>query len=99
MKSKYYYDPKHGGCLRVITKDTQDTYRIKGMYGDDESEKGYWFATATPIDVIEKDGKKYNTIVDFSEKKEITHAKKLYANKKGRRIHWEDGNVWKQLYF
>ena len=69
------------------------------MYGDDESEKGYWTAIATPIDEIEKDGKKYNTIVDFSGKKEITHAKKLYARAKGRKIYWEDGNIWKQLYF
>ena len=69
MKSLYYYDPKHGGCLRVMTRDSGNTYRIKGMYGDDESEKGYWTAIATPIDEIEKDGKKYNTIVDFSGKR------------------------------
>jgi hypothetical protein len=82
-----------------MTRDSGDTYRIKGMYGDDESEKGYWTAIATPINEIEKDGKKYNTIVDFSGKKEITHAKKLYARIKGRKIYWEDGNIWKQLYF
>lgn len=99
MKSLYYYDPKHGGCLRVMTKDSGDTYKIKGMYGDDESEKGYWSAITTPIEPIVKNGKKYDMIVDFSGKKEITHAKKLYARTKGRRIYWEDGNIWKQLYF
>lgn len=99
MKTLYYYDPKHGGCLRVITKETDNTYRIKGMYGEDETEKGYWFATITPIDNIEKDGNTYNAIVDFSEKKQITHTTKLYAYKRGRRIYWEDGNTWKQLYF
>jgi hypothetical protein len=99
MKQQYYYDPKHGGCLRVITKEGPKQFRIKGAYGSDEKETGYWFANIEEIDMIEKNETKYNLIVDFSEKKEITHSKKLYARKDRRKIYWEDGNIWKQLYF
>lgn len=99
MKPHYYYDRKHGGCLRVITNEGQGQYRIKGAYGNDETEKGYWFANAEETTVIEKNNSKYNLIVDFSEKKEITHDVKQYAYKFGRKIYWEDGNIWKELHF
>ena len=47
MKEKYYYDPKHGGCLRIMTKIGDNQSLIKGAYGNDEKEKGYWFAEVT----------------------------------------------------
>ena len=39
----YYYDPNHGGCLRIVNKTDRNNYIIKGAYGSDEGKKGYWW--------------------------------------------------------
>ena len=39
-------------------------------------------------------------IVDFEMKKELAHKRKLYAYMgSNRKISWEDGNVWLQMYW
>tara|TARA_Y100000992_G_C21257595_1_gene489409 strand:+ start:1287 stop:1589 length:303 start_codon:yes stop_codon:yes gene_type:complete len=99
MKQKIYYDRNHGGCIRMVTKIDKHTSIIKGAYGNDEKSKGYWFAEITHLEndkVI--DNKKYNMLVDFKHKKDLKHKQKLYANMIGRKIYWEDGNCWLQMY-
>ena len=98
MKQKHFYDPKHGGCLRVFTTTQKQVSIIKGAYGNDEDSKGYWFAEVTHIPETIIDGQKYNLIVDFNLKKGLTHKQKLYAYMKNRKIKWEDGNVWIEMY-
>ena len=40
--------------------------------------------------------KKYNFIVDFSmNRKKYT---KIYITQNDRKIHWQDGNTWQQMY-
>ena len=101
MGQKYYYDPKHGWCLRMVTRVDKTTSMIKGAYGDDEELKGFWFAKIEHLsENKEIDGKQYNMIVDFEMKKELAHKRKLYAYMgSNRKIRWEDGNVWLQMYW
>ena len=35
----FYFDPNHGGCLRIVTKLERDKYLIEGAYGSDEGAK------------------------------------------------------------
>jgi len=88
----YFYDPKHGGCLRIIRKVDKNLWVINGAYGNDEKQKGHWVAFAKKI----KD-KNYNLEVDFSHKK-VNHAQIYKALWKNRKIHWQDGNTWIQMY-
>lgn len=97
-KSLYYFDPKHGGCLRIMNKTDKDSYIINGPYGSDENKEGYWAADARKTKLFEHKGKKYNLIVDFSMKSEKIHKNIYYARMKGREIHWQDGNTWYQMY-
>ena len=91
MKDEFYfYDPKHGGCLRQMRKIAPNFYIINGAYGSDEGKTGYWAATAK---------KKGNELtVDFTMKKKLKHKPIYKAIWKNREIHWEDGNIWKELY-
>lgn len=95
--SLYYYDPNHGGCLRVMHQIDENTYVINGAYGSDEGKKGYWAAIAKKINKT-IDGKRYNLEIDFEMKKILTHKRIYYANMKNRKIHWCDGNTWIQMY-
>ena len=91
MKDEFFfYDPKHGGCLRNMRKIDTNTYIINGAYGSDEGKKGYWAAIA------KKNGNEL--IVDFTMKKKLKHKTVYKAIWKNREIHWEDGNTWKELY-
>lgn len=94
----YYYDPNHGGCLRIVNKTDRNNYIIKGAYGSDEGKKGSWMATAEKKPVFEHKGEKYNLIVDFSMKKIKNHGPIYYAYIANRKIKWQDGNVWLQMY-
>jgi|TARA_B100001175_G_scaffold93644_1_gene79199 hypothetical protein len=97
-KSLYYFDPNHGGCLRIVNKISKDSYIINGAYGSDEEKKGYWAATAKKTKLFDYKDKKYNFIVDFSMKSEKIHKNVYYARMIGRKIHWQDGNTWQQMY-
>ena len=35
----YFYDPNHGGCLRVMYKMNDQDYIIHGAYGSDEEKR------------------------------------------------------------
>jgi len=94
----YFYDPFHGNCLRSIRKVNKNTYLIIGAYGSDEGKKGYWSATAKKISPKKIDGKTYNLEVNFDNKPIIKHKQIYLANWKNRKIDWEDGNTWLQLY-
>ena len=97
-KSLYFYDPNHGNCLRIVNKVDKDTYIINGAYGSDEGKKGYWAAITKKIKKTYYNGKKYNLKVDFSMKKKINHQQIYYAYMAHRKIKWQDGNTWLQLY-
>ena len=91
-----FVDPKHGHCLRRIGRgETPSTYVLFGAYGDDEPPHqpgSPWEAT------VHRDGKFLT--VDFHSKS-IAHAR-VYAAlwcPAVRELHWEDGNVWKKVYF
>lgn len=99
MKDSYtFYDPNHGGCLRTMRKIDNNYYVINGAYGSDEGGKGYWVAFATKSITKNYKNFKYNLVVDFANKKKITHKVKYHAHWIGRKIHWEDGNTWLELY-
>lgn len=93
-----FYDPNHGGCLRTIRKVGANIYLIVGAYGSDEGRVGYWSAFAKKIKPKILDGKKYNLEVDFTHKEKIKHSKIYLANWRERKIFWQDGNIWQQLY-
>ena len=98
MNSKlYFFDPNHGGCLRIMNKINEDTYIINGAYGVDEGKKGYWAATAKEGNYNYK-GRKYNFKVDFSMKEKKVHGNIYYALFNKRKIQWQDGNTWIQMY-
>ena len=92
--SWYFYDPKHGGCLRLIRK-VDNFFMIDGAYGSDEGKKGHWFAIAKKL----KNNKNFNLEVSFTYKSKIKHIPLYKCNWINREIHWEDGNVWKELYW
>lgn len=98
----FYYDPKHGNCLRrVETLKKDEEYRIRGVYGDDEPHTGSpWSA------VMEKahDDTSATFRVDFAGKAE---REERFATawpcasqngKLGPDICWSDGNRWLRLY-
>ena len=113
MVAGFYFDPWHGGCLRRIVKIGKDTYKILGVYGNDETTKvaqnleydpepvsathKYWFATLQVHK--KKDNLQYLTI-DFTGKqgKKRFQYTAVYDAKK-RVIDWDDTNTWKQLYY
>lgn len=93
-----YYDPKHGHCLRTMNMIDSNKYIINGAYGSDEGKKGYWAAIAEKKKLFYHDGRKYNLEVNFSFKHKIKHQQIYYAYMANRKIKWQDGNTWLQLY-
>ena len=93
-----YYDPLHGHCLRKVERTSPDTYRIVGVYGDDEQPRTHQLWTAT-MRVTERRGDdEIRLRVDFAGKP-IKKNRFMTAVYSKRRIRWlEDGNEWKQLY-
>ncbi len=95
----YFYDPNHGNCLRIMHKINKDTYIINGGYGKNEGKKGHWAAILTKKNNFTKYNKKFNCIIDFSLKDKKIHKNIYYAYWSNRKIKWQDGNTWIQLYF
>ena len=86
----FYYDPKHGGCLRRIVRIGTQQY-ILGVYGDDEPWPGEsWYA------VMRSTGKPGHWRVHFSGK--VKRRKYYDACFVGRSLHWDDGNVWPLMF-
>lgn len=94
----FYFDPNHGGCLRIVTKLEKDKYLIEGAYGSDEGAKGHWVATMTKLKKFKYKDEDYNLVVDFGKKKIKTHKSIYYARIGRRSIKWQDGNKWLQMY-
>tara|TARA_B110001450_G_scaffold21327_1_gene19290 strand:+ start:868 stop:1197 length:330 start_codon:yes stop_codon:yes gene_type:complete len=63
----FYFDPLHGNCLRRIrTVLPCETYRVDGVYGNDEPNEGeHWFAF---IRVVSRTDSKWKLEVDFAGK-------------------------------
>ena len=97
-KTLHYYDPNHGGCLRIVNLIGKNKYVIKGAYGSDEGKKGYWIAYAEKKPNFNYKGDTYNLVVDFSEKKIKTHGPIYNAYMSNRKIKWQDGNIWELMY-
>ena len=97
-KSLYFYDPNHGNCLRIVNKVDKNVYIINGAYGNDEGKEGYWAAMAERKKVFHYKGEKYNLEVNFFMKKKRAHKQVYYAYMANRKIKWQDGNTWLQLY-
>jgi len=95
----YFYDPNHGNCLRILYKIGKNKYIINGSYGNDEGEKGHWAAVLEKKKSFFKNGEKFNCIIDFSMKEKKTHESIYYASWNNRKIKWQDGNTWIELYF
>lgn len=94
----HFYDPNHGHCLRTMNRVDTHTYIINGAYGADEGRRGHWAAVATKKKPFIHNGHKYNLEVNFSFKHKITHTPIYYAYMGHRKIKWQDGNTWLQLY-
>lgn len=90
----YYFDPKHGGCLRrIVTVRRGLVYSVVGVYGDDEPMTGRaWTACITVDDAG-------TLVVDFAGKP-IKHERFLTASydAAARTISWCDGNTWTKLF-
>ena len=97
MLTGYYFDPKHGGCLRRIVGIGEE-YRVIGVYGSDEASVGVWHAVVTPG---KASWRGYVPLtVNFTGKTELTHAL-IYRARYWpvyRSITWEDGNRWTRMY-
>lgn len=89
----FYYDPKHGNCLRRILRSGLNTYTIQGVYGDDE--KG---ATGTPWTAIMTETRPGIFSIDFSGKP-TKRTRVMTARLVERRLRWSDGNEWRSLYY
>ena len=94
----FYFDQKHGGCLRRIIRKGHATFKIHGVFGDDEyPTHGYWFAMIN-IDA-KKNDEEYYLSIDFSGKPGKKRIKyKAIWNSRKRTIEWYDGNIWQKLF-
>jgi len=91
----YYYDPKHGACLRRIRRVDQSRLVIDGVYGDDEPVSAGHPWTAH-VHVLSSTNGETDVIVDFAGKQKRRKLyRAVYAN---RYLHWDDGNVWVQMF-
>lgn len=94
----FYFDPKHGGCLRRVRRIDESTFRIDGVYGDDEPHTfGHWHAVAR---VRDRRGGVTSLRVDFGGKPFVDHARfyDAWHDAAQRVIRWQDGNVWTRMF-
>ena len=94
----FFFDPNHGNCLRTMNLIDKHKYIINGAYGADEGKKGHWAAIAEKKKPFYHNGSKYNLEVNFSLKHKITHKQIYFAYMANRKIKWQDGNTWLQMY-
>lgn len=91
----YYFDPKHGGCLRrIVAVQRGAVYSVVGVHGDDEPRTG------TPWTALMYYSRDDGTLlVDFAGKP-IKPERFLTAsyNAEARRISWCDGNTWTKMF-
>lgn len=91
----WYFDPKHGGCLRRVRRVTSTSYRIDGVYGDDEAVGAGvpWHAVAR---VVAREPGVLRLKVFFVGK--LKRRRTYDAAYAERVLHWDDGNAWIQMY-
>jgi hypothetical protein len=89
-----YFDPNHGGCLRILERRGETEYVITGAYGTGERARA-----GTPWRAYVTTHAGHFLLVDFKEKK-TRHARIYHALwcPDVQQIAWEDGNVWKRLH-
>lgn len=113
MIEGFYFDPWHGGCLRRISKVKENNYKIHGVYGNDEKLKipknveyhsegsettnKYWYATLK-ICSVNQNLKTLKVYFGGKLGKKRLEYDAVYDENK-RHIKWDDGNVWKQVYY
>ena len=92
-----YYDPLHGRCLRSVRRVSSRAYEVVGVYGSDEDPHTHrpWTAVMTALDGDDEEGTRLR--VDFAGKP-LKKNRFMTAVYRRREIHWDDGNVWLQLY-
>ena len=90
-----YFDPRHGGCLRTITKNANGSWTIVGVYGTDEPHPGHSWSACAEVTYG------HFVRVDFARKfvrhKRILHALWCPALGDVGELRWEDGNIWKKV--
>lgn len=88
----FYYDPKHGHCLRRVVKLSPTHYRILGVYGNDEgvASGGTWTAIATRVSPA-------TYSVNFAGKP-TKRDQIMTVRQRGKDLHWSDRNVWRRLF-
>ena len=92
----FYFDPKHGGCLRRVRRVASTTYHIDGVYGDDEAvgAGAPWHAIARVV-ARPKAGVLHLKVLFVGKQKQRCTYDAAYAE---RTLHWDDGNAWNQMY-
>ena len=87
----FYYDPKHGGCLRRIERLGPETWIVHGVYGSDEAPRTgeYWWAWM-------EDAGDGGVRVDFEGK--CKRRRHYRARLVGTALCWDDGNAWQRLH-
>ena len=90
----WYYDPKHGHCLRQIKPDLT----IVGVYGLDEPNTGQtWEANMTRVEEHKK-SHKLRFDVDFEGKPgKVPRVMRAVYDDQTRMLKWSDDNVWFKL--
>ena len=89
--SGLYFDPKHGGCLRNITHVGKGTFKIHGVYGNDEGEchEGLaWNADLTSF------GDTFRADFTSKECRSKDAYEVVYENGV---LRWDDGNTWTRV--
>ena len=94
----YFYDPKHGGCLRrVRVRGSRVT--VRGVYGADEAAPGAPWTTTGVVERRLPDGT-WEVRFDFRAKADRARDAYVARWRPARRaLEWDDGNCWRQMHF
>ena len=96
----YYFDPKHGGCLRTITAWGKGRYIVLGVYGDGERRSpGTFWSAVLVAKGGEKDGRvPFAASFTGKDKEEEGKEMEVSLGVKDRSLRWSDKNVWLPLH-
>ena len=93
----YYFDPKHGGCFRNITKNGRGKYIILGVYGNDEKREPGQFWSAI-MDIMEETDDRVKLNIYFHNKEKDDKVMSATFSRETKIITWDDGNKWLPCY-
>ena len=93
----YYFDPKHGGCLRTIFRYTDTTYALMGAYGDDEVlTQGDLWSGKIEIKAMVENHIPFRLVFTGKEtSKEYIEGKFMILSKT---LEFSDNNTWLPMY-